>query len=392
MKAPFQGSMLVIVALLGLYAVDVAAETREVSVARGAAKFLSQRLPEPRPGQGLLVADFRPVDGDWQTGEPFVVELRSTTSGDSRKLDLKVGSASVITLDAGRYCITAIARGSTQLESPCDMPFFDVTADSVDITGRVDFKMSGRRASVKWRAIDGSYIEAPISDGQRQAIASFLDAARERGTQTFFVFSPQGEREVYRLYADGGAEVQRYSLLNSVYIAHFWSMDGKDIVIGPREHPRRTRLTPVGGDWLGVSTIQLGPPVRRIRHTRLHHLAVSTLLECWHWRRCGLRWNDAIVVDPEYDKLRFAAKLQGRIEFEFALLIEGNIAKPRSIRVASSTLARKFKFDVVNTFADTIFALPPDTTADQRFRQAVTFEIRDGELKVQSSALEKLPR
>ncbi len=392
MKTSIHAVVLVVLLVSWLAWPESVVAVDQLRLSRKIAHVFKQRRPEPRPGEGLLIADFRPIKGEWRDEEPFIVELSPSLGGAARTFEARVGSASVVSLHAGRYCLTAIVKDGKRYPAACDGPFFDVSADSLDFTGRVEFKLGWGRANVTWRAVDAGYLGPPLTDEQRARITGFLDAASARGTRTFLLSSPPGYREIFRLFADGSAEAEGPSLLNSSYSVYVWSMDGKDIQLGPKEYPAMFRLTPVTDGWQGVEFAVSQTPTSEVHYDVIRRLAVSTRAECWHWQRCGSRWTEAVVMYPEYEIIPNAKQLRGRIELEFGLVPDAAVAKADAIHVVSSSLTPGFDAKTVEFFADTIFALPPNLSSDQRFRQVVEFEQKAYGLEARTGELKPVPR
>lgn len=370
---------------------SLAAVPEQLEFARRAGPLLARRAPPMTIGPGLLIADFRAKDTLWQAGSDYAIELSPATGGAGRRFAMKVGEAGVLTLDAGRYCLTAVERDGKRHESPCEAPFYDVSGDSLDFTFAVEFELRRKRASVTARTLDDTYADMPLTASQRSDIAAYLDAARSRGARTFLISAPPGLRTTIRFGADGTAELQEYTLANASYLRGRWSEEEGAFVAVFHNGNSRYRFVTDGDGWRGAitdTTTDMGgvDTFRAIRH-----LAVSTQPECWPWSRCGTRWPSGILFNPDYTFVKNAASLAGKVEFEFSLAAIPGAAKPTQVDIVNSTLSSGQAEDVKENFSGTLFS--PDLATDPatRYRQQIAFAVEQGELHARMGELVAVP-
>jgi hypothetical protein len=372
-------STIAILIAIGVGTADAADRTdmaSQLRMARSWGPVIAHRVPPAAQGTGMLVADFHPLGNDWRSGSDYFVELGPSTGGTAQRFPMQVGRAGVFELDAGRYCVVAVERAGERFEGKCEPPFYDVSADSVDVTGRVEITLRRKRAEVASRVIDGSYVEAPLSDSDLTDVASYLESAESRGKRTFFVSAPPQLRFIARLTPDGIAEIENFSLANSSYERGTWSARGEGFDLRFDSGNRTYRLDADSGSWLGKAAMTSGYTGLTFRTVR--HLAVSTLPQCWHWLRCGTRWPRGVIWEMDYTFVPDAGSLVGRIEFEFMLKARAGVTKPHDVDVVSSALSREQTKNVLKNFADTIFSTDGTTVPTQRYRQSIEFR-RDGD-------------
>lgn len=355
----------------------VAAKIDPLTLARKAGPQLAMRGELPAQGLGLLIADFR-LDSDWEAGSDYVLELGPTSGGDVLRFPLKVGQPGVLPLAAGRYCLSGLIRDGKRIASRCEAPFYDVSADSVDISGRVEVVVERKRSEVTDRVIDASYQLTSLSAAQQQEVAAFLGEAGKRGTRTFFFSSPPGLRMTLRLYPGGVAELQEYTLANASYERGTWTQDGDAYALSFYNDHMRYRVTPAGDGWRGVMTSIVDRKVGGLDFRHERQLAVASEPRCWHWSACGERWSSGILAHPDYTFVKGRQALSGAIEFEFALGEEKGAVKPLDIAVVRSAFAPELTASVQESFGFAVYS--PDLAAEpaRRYRQSVAFR-REGE-------------
>ena len=364
-------------ALLG--GAQIATQPDPIATARVVSPLVAHRSLAAH-GKGLLVADFRPDERGWTDGSAYVIELTPSSGGAAQKFPMIVGQPQVLTLEAGRYCLSAIEHDARRYDDPCVAPFYDVSANSVDFTGRVDFHLRGSHHVVTARALDNTYLEPPLSAAQRAEISSFLDEAAALGTRTLFVSSPPGLRMVIRMLPSGAAELEEYAIANSSYDVGAWTAAGTGWLVGRAPGRYSIRVLPHESGWRATEINDI--PASTGGGVEFHYdrrLAVSTRPECWHWTRCGDRWPSGVIVHPDYTFGPGKGSLAGRIELEFGLKAGLGAAQPDRVKVVSTTLTPEASKSAQKNFADSFYSLDLADISDRRYRQVIEFG-QDGQL------------
>lgn len=335
---------------------------------------LAALLPkeEPRPaGKGLLVLDVRlrdiaaPTEG---SAKEFKVGLRALAGGKPRSFTVPWGAPSVLTLDAGRYCIDTILFAGHRREVDCAPPHFDVNADSVDFSGRLAISMSGRHGPppVSEAILDR---DTGLDAEQLAMINTYLDHAAEKGPRLFLLSGPTGEPSLWRLFPDGTAEREGYLALHPVYQKSRWTGDlAREVEIDFAGY----RFRREGDGWMARSVIR--DPIKGVSSSTEEQVAVTTRVECWHWAACGRRFASNLLLQPDYTFAKSLRQLHGRIELEFGIEPYRNMARPAAIRVVGGDLPEPVATEVRTLFGDTRWhadELPTDPVA--RFRVAIDF-------------------
>jgi hypothetical protein len=371
-----------------VFAVGAGSANDPMEQARRVGLLVAHRGSFYERGTGLLLLDLRPTAEGWPAGSDYVIELSPSTGGTTQRFPIKAGQASLITLEAGRYCLGAVEREGKRYESKCEPPFYDVSANSVDISGQLDITLRFKRLQVRARTIDASYVDAPLSETQQAELAAYLDAARDRGRRTFFVSAPPGLRMTIRLLPNGIAAIEEYSLANATYTVGTWSEDGTAVDARFQQGNSVYHFEPAHGHWRGILTSTTNVGGIGFRATR--RLAVSPLPTCWHWLRCGTRWPSGIISNPDYTFVPHASSLKGKIELEFALKVEGGVLKPDQVDATSSELSRAHTTAVEKNFSYTLFAADV-ATPGRRYRQGIEFVVENEELFARTSELTPVP-
>lgn len=365
---------LLVVLLTGMAA---ASRVDPLTLARQFGPQTAARGELPVQGLGLLIADFH-LDSDWEAGSDYVAELGPSTGGDVLRFPMKVGQPGVLPLAAGRYCLSALIRGGKRIENRCEAPFYDVSADSVDITGRVEVAVKRKRCEVTDRVIDAAYAAPVLSDAQQQEVATFLAEAGKRGAQTFFFSSPPGLRMTARLYPGGVAETQEYTLANASYRRGTWSRDGDAYALQFSNGHALYRVAPAAAGWRGVMTTLTDRKAGGVDFRADRQLAVATDLRCWQWSTCGERWTSGILAHPDYTFVKGRQDLSGVVEFEFALGEEKGAVKPLAIAVVRTAFSPELTASVQESFGFAVYSPDLAAASAQRYRQAIEFR-REGE-------------
>jgi hypothetical protein len=346
--------------------------------AGGLGRLLAYRRPLKEEGPGMLVVDVRLTDKSWfkkPQSDRYEVELTPALGGDPQSIPMRLGAIGVATVSAGRYCVSAIVRDGRSFDVECRPPYLDVTAHSIDFTGRLDVSTGGGRAKVTERELEESYGKLGLSAEQLLSIDQYLGAAAVHGTRTFFVSSPSSLRIIIRLFADGTAELEEYALANSSYTEGQWSGDA-ELVAAFHGGSTVYRFTRNGDDWAASSFWMARNGSQGIEFPVDQQVAVSERMECWHWTQCGSRIHSGVVWNAEYSWLNGVEALNGAIELEFELRGDKAIAKPQRIKVVSSDLSDALIKAVAARFADTRFSadLIPQVPS-QRFRMKIDFRL-----------------
>ncbi|WP_386067244.1 hypothetical protein ACFJIW_22255 [Tahibacter sp. UC22_41] len=378
------------VALLFCAVAGTAAAADDLQLARSYGPLLGRRAPPPLEGPGLLLTDIH-VDEDWPAGSDYTVEFSPAGGGAAQRFPMLVGQPGALTLQSGRYCLTAVERGGKRYASACEAPFFDVSAHSVDVTGQVDVALRRKRAEVTARRFGPDYAEVPLSEAQQSDVAAHLEASATKGVRTFFVSSPPGLWRIARLFPDGVVEIQQQALANASYERGSWTADGAALVLSFHKGNSLYRFAPDGDGWQGTSTVLTQSDFSGADFATVRYLAVATRLPCWHWQRCGTRWPSGVVSNPDYTFVKHLDTLTGRLELEFALVAEHGVAKPQTPRAVASALSPEQTQDVLKNFALTLYSADLASATTQRYRQSIDF-IRNGDaLEVRLGDLQPLP-
>lgn len=373
-----------LVALVLLAPHDVPAATVGLREARALAPLLAKRKLRAE-GPGLLVAQIRLDDRSKFRKEPldgYEVEFTRALGGGTVRAAAKAGEPLLATLPAGRYCVSAIIRSGKRFEAKCEPPYVDVTAGSVDATGILDIRIK-RNAEVEARDIVQFHRDLGLTARQRATIADYLATQAERGMRTFFLSSPPGLVAIARLYPDGVAEVQRYSLANASYDEGTWRADGAGFEMASHEGNTIERFTREGAAWFGFSAHRTQIAPMRVATRADRHFAVSTDIACWHWSACGERYRSRLLATPDWSFVDDVDKLDGMVELDFALAVQDETARPRDVEVVSTSLPAKATRDVVEQFGDAQFH--PGLAGEGRHRATLRFKVIGGELHVESS-------
>ncbi|HVH33027.1 MAG TPA: hypothetical protein VM847_02835 [Tahibacter sp.] len=378
------------VALLFCAVAGTAAAADDLQLARSYGPLLGRRAPPPLEGPGLLLADIR-IDEDWPAGSDYAVEFSPAGGGAAQRFPMLVGQSGALTLQSGRYCLTAVERGGKRYASACEAPFFDVSAHSVDVTGQIDVALRRKRAEVTARRFGPDYAEVPLSEAQQSDVAAHLEASATKGVRTFFVSSPPGLWRIVRLFPDGVVEIQQQALANASYERGSWTADGAALALSFHKGNSLYRFAPDGDGWQGTLAVLTHRDFSGADFATVRHLAVATRLPCWHWQRCGTRWPSGVVSNPDYTFVKHLDTLTGRLELEFALVSEHGVAKPQTPRAVAE--ARSAEYSVSAKFFSTSCVCSGDKAlaTAQRYRQSIDF-IRNGDaLEVRLGDLQPLP-
>lgn len=351
--------------------------SEQMDLARRFGKLLANGGPDRVADRGLLVLQVDWSDKRWIGREPapteFVVELSATNGGPVGTIAIAEGKPGIGELPAGRHCITGLRSADTQVRVPCEAPFFDVSARSVDIGGRVEIEVRGSKARIAWRDVEGSWNRLGLSPAQETRVADFLGSAEDDGYRTCFLSMPLAPPRIVRLRPDGSAEYAEHSLANASYTRGTWQSGSS---IEATFNGGRTRLS-----WSDAGAHQ------RVRDQWWHrlrdglpmfalveHWAATTRIECWDWRACGDRLEPGLVISPEFGKMGVSAPLDGRSRLSFGLVADRGTRRPSDVEIVDSTLDAATSQEIAREFGDARFlADPAPDTSTARWTLEVAF-------------------
>lgn len=376
-QASVAGCMMALALAVPAVAGDIA-RSKQIDMARGFGKLLANGGPDRVAETGLLVLSVDWIDKRWIGREPppteFSVELSATNGGPAGTIDLALGKPGIGDLPAGRHCISGLRSASSAVRLPCEAPYFDVSARSVDIGGHVEIEVKGSKGRIAWRDVGGKWNQLGLSPAQEAVVAGFLGRAQGDGYRTYFLSMPLAPPRIVRLRPDGSAEYEEHSLANASYTRGTWQAgDG----IEARFQDDRTRLR-----WADAGD-----------HPRVHDLwwhrnrdglplfaleqqwAATTRIACWDWRACGRRIGPGMVISPEFGKVGIAKPLQGRITLAFDLRADRDTYQPDEVAIVESTLDAVTSREIAIAFSDARFLVDPTwDAATSRWTQAVEFQ------------------
>jgi hypothetical protein len=348
-----------------------------MDLARRFGKLLANGGPDRVADRGLLVLHVDWIDKRWIGREPapteFVVELSATNGGPVGTIAIAQGKPGIGELPAGRHCITGLRSPDAQVRVPCEAPYFDVSARSVDIGGRIEIEVKGSKARIAWRDVEDTWNRLELSPAQETQVADFLGRAQDAGYRTYFLSMPLAPPRIVRLRPDGSAEYEEHSLANASYTRGKWRPDR---TIEADFHDGLTRLS-----WSDAGAHQ------RVRDQWWHrlrdglamfaleeHWAATTRIECWDWRACGARLEPGLVISPEFGTMGVAQPLDGRIRLAFSLAEDRGTRKPIDVEIVDSTLDAATSLEVALEFGDARFlADPAADTGTARWTLEVAF-------------------
>lgn len=389
-QARFAGCILAFALAFPAVASDTARST-QIDMARRFGKLLANGGPDRVAETGLLLLSVDWIDKRWIGREPpptdFVVELSATNGGPVGTIDLTQGKPGIGELPAGRHCITGLRSASAAVRLPCEAPYFDVSARSIDIGGRVEVEVRGSKGRIAWRDVEGTWNQLGLSPAQVTVVAEFLGRAQDDGYRTYFLSMPLAPPRIIRLRPDGSAEYEEHSLANASYTRGTWqARDG----IEARFQADRTHLRWAdAGAHLRVldrwwHRNRDGLPLFALEQ----QWAATTRIECWDWRACGSRLPPGLVISPEFGKIGIAKPLQGRITLAFDLRADRDTHRPDNVTIVDSTLDPVTAQEIAIAFSDARFLVDATVgTATSRWTQAVEFQPDDDRIHATYGAL-----
>lgn len=219
-------------------------------------------------------------------------------------------------------------------------------------------------------------------------VGSYLREQTSGGTRTFFISSPSGLVGVTRLYPDGVAETESYTLANAGYKRGAWKPLGPGFELSFNAGNTIDRMVPDGNTWFGTSADRTKYKPMTVATRQDRQYAVATDVACWHWSSCGNRFRHDVLFTPDYSFTGKVEALEGSIELEHSLVRGDDVARPKGIKVLGSTFPGAVTEAIVEQYGDTQFH--PRLAGEKR-RVSLRFSIREGMLSVEGSGFPEEP-
>jgi hypothetical protein len=363
-------------ALAGPVAADQS-RSAQMQLARDFGKLLANGGPDRVAEKGLLVLQVDWIDKRWVGRKPapvaFTVELSATNGGPGGGIEVAHGQPGIGELPAGRHCVTGLRSTDAVVRLRCEAPFFDVSARSVDIGGRVEVEVRGSKGRIAWRDVEGTWNQLGLSPAQENTVAEFLVRAQADGYRTYFLSMPLAPPRIVRLRPDGSAEYEEHSLANASYTRGAWRSDSG---IEATFHGDRSQLRwsdagahhRVDDRWW--HRLREGLPLFALDE----RWAATTRIECWDWRSCGARLEQGIVISPEFGKAGIAKPLDGRISLAFNLVDDRGTYRPTDVTIVDSTLDASTSKTIAIGFDDARYLVDREVAGATRWTQVVEFQ------------------